>query len=324
MTLAGAAGSLSSVRIFAQSRAQGGTRLVLLGTQAGPNIELTRNEMASLLVAGGQPYLVDCGYGALRGLVQAGVNYRDVAHVFLTHLHDDHTSDLSALLSHQWNQWPRGRKLPTTIHGPHGTSRWLDGFFVLSEANASIRMADEGRPDNPSVRFRAADLSATDAPVEVLKDITMKVTSIGTTHYPASTMKSSAHRALAYRFDAVYRSIVFSGDTAYSDRVIELARGAEVFVCEVVEFSSARRWFEGMVAKGRLPENAEGIWKHIVATHCSPEDVGKMARAAAVRTVVLSHIFPGAAMDVPDESYAAGVRRVFSGEVIVGRDQMIL
>jgi ribonuclease BN (tRNA processing enzyme) len=280
--------------------------------------------MASLLVAGGQAYLVDCGYGALRGLVQAGVNYRDVAHVFLTHLHDDHTSDLSALLSHQWNQWPRGRQVRTTIHGPYGTSRWLEGFFLLSVANALIRMADEGRPDSPSARFRAADLPATDTPVEVLKDAMVKVTSIATTHYPASTMKSSPHRALAYRFDAVDRSIVFSGDTAYSDRLVELARGAEVLVCEVVEFSSARRWFDGMVAQGRLPENAEGIWKHIAATHCSPEDVGKMARAAAVRTVVLSHIFPGASMDVPDEAYAAGVRRFFSGEVIVGRDQMVL
>ena len=129
LAIAAAAGSLSNIRTFAQARAGGGTRLILLGTQAGPNIELTRNEMASLLVAGGQPYLVDCGYGALRGRVQAGLNYRDVSHVFLTHLHDDHTSDLSALLSHQWNQWPRGRTLPTTIHGPHGTSRWLEGFL---------------------------------------------------------------------------------------------------------------------------------------------------------------------------------------------------
>lgn len=68
---------------------------------------------------------------------------------------------------------------------------------------------------------------------------------------------------------------MFSGDTAYSDRVIELARGADVLVCEVVEFSSARRWFEGMVAQGRLPENAEGIGSTSLRPIAAPKTWGK-------------------------------------------------
>ncbi len=35
-------------------------------------------------------HLVDCGYGALASLIRANRNYRDIAQVFLTHLHDDH------------------------------------------------------------------------------------------------------------------------------------------------------------------------------------------------------------------------------------------
>src|SRR5690606_24199715 len=82
--------------------AQPGTRLVMLGTQGGPNVTLTRNEAAAAVVVDGRPYLIDCGYGTLRALVESGVGYLQIGQVFLTHLHNDHTSDLPALLSHQW------------------------------------------------------------------------------------------------------------------------------------------------------------------------------------------------------------------------------
>jgi ribonuclease BN (tRNA processing enzyme) len=42
-------------------------------------------------MAGGQPYVVDCGYGTVRALVEAGIRVNDVRNTFLTHLHNDHT-----------------------------------------------------------------------------------------------------------------------------------------------------------------------------------------------------------------------------------------
>ena len=51
-----------------------GSVLVLLGTEGGPQITLTRGETASVLVVDGQLYLIDCGYGTLRALVQAGLD----------------------------------------------------------------------------------------------------------------------------------------------------------------------------------------------------------------------------------------------------------
>src|SRR5262245_43964185 len=86
----------------AQAQQTTGSTLVLLGTQGGPNINLTRSETASALLVDGQPYLIDCGYGTLRALVQAGIRLVDVGSVFVTHLHDDHTADIAAFLTHKW------------------------------------------------------------------------------------------------------------------------------------------------------------------------------------------------------------------------------
>src|SRR5579872_2158912 len=65
--------------------APAGTEVILLGTQGGPTVSLMRSEAASVLMAGGQPYLVDCGYGTVRALAEAGIRVNDVRNIFLTH-----------------------------------------------------------------------------------------------------------------------------------------------------------------------------------------------------------------------------------------------
>jgi glyoxylase-like metal-dependent hydrolase (beta-lactamase superfamily II) len=117
-------------------RAQGvpatGTRLVLLGTQGGPNFNTERNECSSAVVVDGQVYMVECGYGALGALRESGLGFRDVDNIFLTHLHDDHTADLPALLSHQWTD---GRVDPALVIGPYGTEAMVAAALEFSRTN---------------------------------------------------------------------------------------------------------------------------------------------------------------------------------------------
>ena len=87
----------------------------MLGTHGGPGIERDRAQTSSAVVVDGVPYLVDCGYGSLRQLVLSTVGYQQLDVIFFTHLHDDHTSDLPALLSHQWTG---ARENPSGGHGP--------------------------------------------------------------------------------------------------------------------------------------------------------------------------------------------------------------
>jgi len=311
--------------VMAQAKApaggSAGVRLVLLGTQGGPNYTETRGEQANVLLVDGQPYLVDCGYGALAALKKAGVNHRQIAQVFITHLHDDHTADLAALLIRQWTD---GRVQPTTVIGPYGTAKMVEAVIAFGEANAAIRLVDEARSVKPADMFKARDIAATASPAVIYRDERLAVRAVENTHYPAESKARMPYRSVAYRLDARGRSIVISGDTGYSTGLVALAKGADVLVCEAMDVPAMRKAFNGMVARGMYADNPEGVWRHIVAAHTPLEDAGRMASEAGVRTLVLTHIIPGALDPLPDESYLAQVRKTFRGEIVVGRDQLVL
>ena len=298
-----------------------GTHLVLLGTQGGPNVFAARGESASAVVVDGQAYLVDCGYGTLLGLRNAGLTFRDVATVFLSHLRDDHSGDVAALLSHQWTD---GRVSTTTVYGPYGTERLVTAAVAFSEANVTIRLVDEDRSIDLADIARGRDIEATASPLDVYADSSVTVRSIENAHFPDSAKQRMPYRSLSYRFESRDRSIVFSGDTPYSTGLIALARGTDVLVCEAMDVVSMRRGFDQIVANGAYADNPEGVWQHIVETHTSTEDAGRMAAEAGVETLVLNHLLPGALNEIADEVYVEGARAHFDGDVIVGRDLMVL
>jgi ribonuclease BN (tRNA processing enzyme) len=318
----GAIGAIAPAVLRAQSLVPArGTHVVLLGTQGGPNFNAERAETANAIVVDGTPYVVDLGEGALPAMRRAGVNYRDVGRVFLTHLHDDHSAEVASFLSHQWSD---GRVTPTVIAGPFGTAKLVSAALEATEANATIRLIDETRKTKPTDIFRGQDLAATPEPTAVYADERVRVSSVENTHFPEASKRQMPFRSLSYRFDCPGRSVVFSGDTAYCAGLVTLARGADVFVCEAMEVASMRRAFERMVANGAYADNPEGVWDHIVSTHTSTEEAGRMAAQAGVGMLVLSHLIPGALQSISDASYVAGVRRHFDGKVVVGKDLMVL
>ena len=298
-----------------------GTHVVLLGTQGGPNFNTERAESANAVVVDGTPYIVDLGEGALAAMRRAGIVFRNVGRVFLTHLHDDHSADVTSFLSHQWSD---GRITPTVVAGPFGTARLVSAALEATEANATIRLIDEARKTKPADIFRGEDLAATPEPAQVYRDERVTVSSVENTHFPEASKARMPYRSLSYRFDCPGRSIVFSGDTAYSAGLVKLARGADVFVCEAIEVASMRQAFERMVANGAYADNPEGVWEHIVATHTSTAEAGRMAAEAGVKLLALSHLVPGALQTISDKVYIAGVRQHFDGKVVVGKDLMVL
>jgi ribonuclease BN (tRNA processing enzyme) len=191
--------------------------------------------------------------------------------------------------------------------------------------NAEIRMVDEGRTSPPDALFRGHDLTAAGR-AQAFSDDRVKVTYVENTHYKERAKAAMPHRSLAYRFDTPTRSIVVSGDTAYSEPLVALAAGADLFVCEAMELS----FYDAMMAQANAAAakgNTNSIARHIAETHSTTVDVGRMAAEAKVNTVVLTHIVPGSrpgSAELPETTYIDGVRQHFSGQVIVGRDQMVL
>jgi ribonuclease BN (tRNA processing enzyme) len=108
---------------------------------------------------------------------------------------------------------------------------------------------------------------------------------------------------------------VISGDTAYAPELAEFAKGADVLVHEVM-------YLPGIEALLKRLPNAKRLREHLMAAHTLPEDVGKIAAQAGVKTLVLTHFVPGDDPSITDEQWSADVRKHFKGEIVVGRDLM--
>jgi ribonuclease BN (tRNA processing enzyme) len=123
--------------------------------------------------------------------------------------------------------------------------------------------------------------------------------------------------AFAYRFDASDRSIVISGDTRPCENLVKLAQGADVLVHSAMYVPALDR----LVA--RVP-NATTLKASILAHQTSAEDAGRIAQAAAVQTLVLSHLVPADDAEVTDQMWISAARKYFRGPVIVGRDLLAI
>ncbi len=277
------------------------TRLILLGTGGGPRPKKQNQATSQVIVVDDVLYVVDCGDGVARQLTLAGLALPNLRHVFITHHHSDHNADYGNLLL---LAWASGLRTRVDTWGPPPLERMTRLFIEMNAYDIDIRIADEGRvPLVPLVHPHERR-----EPGLVLEDERVKVTCALVDHPLVSP-------AFAYRFDTADRSIVISGDTARSDNLIQLARGADVLVHEAMYLPAVDR----LVA--RVP-NASTLKRHLLASHTSAEDAGRVATAAGVKTLVLSHFVPPDDPLTSEQMWLDAARSTFSGTVIVGRDLM--
>jgi ribonuclease BN (tRNA processing enzyme) len=275
------------------------TRLILLGTGGGPRPRKESSGSAQVILAGGAAYVVDCGDGVARQLAFAGIPLPSLRHVFITHHHSDHNADYGNLI---WLAWTAGLRTRVDTWGPPPLEKMTKLFFEMNAYDIETRIADEGRP--PLVPLvHAHEVSGGGL---VLQDANMKVTAALVRHPPVVP-------ALAYRFDAADRSIVVSGDTAPVDELVTLARGADVLVHEALHPSGVARLL------ARVP-NAPNLKEHLEAHHTTAEDAGRLAQAAGVQTLVLSHLVPPDDPAITAKMWIDAARTHFHGRVILGRD----
>jgi len=276
------------------------TRLILLGTKGGPSLgRIGRSNAANLILINDIPYVVDCGYGVSRQLIAAGVSLERLRYIFITHHHSDHNLEYGSLF---YNDWVTGKGARVDAYGPVGLRKMTADFFNYQKFDIDTRIVDEGRPDPRRMlfvhEFRTSGL--------VMNNEHVKVTSYRVRHPPIT-------QAYAYRFDTRDRSIVISGDTAYAPGLAGFAKNADVLVHEIMYLPAIEKLIS------QLP-NAKRLREHLMAAHSLPEDVGRVARDAGVGTLVLSHFVPGDDATITDEQWLEGVRKQFSGKIIVGKD----
>lgn len=316
-----------------------------LGTGGGPIVSTSRAGTSTAVCVDGATYVIDCGMGSIRNY-RTACTWGDLRGIFLTHHHSDHIYDLGSFLVTGWQVPGESFSRPIQVHGPGrppripaideaeareidertaghemtGTAEVVDALLDrVFASDIAIRMADEGR-DNPHEWVSGHDIEipatagadpVTDRhpdmePFEVYRDELVTISAILVDHrlcYPA----------FGFRIDSAYGSVVISGDTAVSENCIKLARGADLLLHEVMDL-------EAILAT--LPEGPtrSGIEVHLRESHTSFDEVGKVARAAEVGTLVLHHIVP----NTPGAADTAKMVRVaaedFGGPVLLAED----
>jgi ribonuclease BN (tRNA processing enzyme) len=289
------------------------TRVITLGTVAGPPPRPHRAQSSNLLIVNGTLYVVDAGDGAARRITKAGFNVRDVGTIFITHHHDDHTAGVGTLMS---TAWDNQRTAPIHVYGPPRTEELIKAAVQYFSISADIRIADGGRTIPISRLFFGHDVGAG----EIYKDANVTVRAIENTHFDFQKISDSARqKSYSYRFDTPGRVVVFTGDTGLSEGLTELAKGADLLVSEA---NSIEQRMEDLLRSGQwqvmTPQERDRIKQQMAAGHLSTEDVGKLATRAQVNTVVLTHL---TYKDNDDySSWVAEVQKHFSGPVLVAKD----
>jgi ribonuclease BN (tRNA processing enzyme) len=189
---------------------------------------------AYLFETGGATFLVDCGPTILASMKQRGLDTARLDFVVVSHMHGDHFGGLPFLVLEY--MYERRRERPFVVLGPPGIeSRFWELFRAL---------------------YR--DVAAKDLPFELAfrelhPDTTTEIggVRVGAVRVPHQIEDT----ALALQLEIAGRRVLYSGDSPWFDRFIELARDVDLFLCECTAYDDPMgRHIEYRTLRPRLAE----------------------------------------------------------------------
>jgi ribonuclease BN (tRNA processing enzyme) len=198
--------------------------------------------------------LIDCGATSLTALKAAGKEPNDVTTILLTHLHGDHFGGIPFLvLDGQF----RRRERDLTIAGPPGTRKRVEQAMELLFPGSL-----EGRR-----RFEL-DFSEIEPGAP---------TGVGPANVTTIEVEQPGTPACALRVEYAGATVAYSGDTAWTDGLLALAQGADLFIAEAYFFDKQVAYH---LDHATLKANEARLGcKRIVLTHMSPEMLARTHEA---------------------------------------------
>ena len=245
--------------------------------------------------------LFDHGFGSHQRMLELGVSATDISHIFISHLHYDHIGDLPRLVLTRWNE---DESTDLEIYGPPPIARVVKSFFgesgpygpdltarTESEVNRHKWTSKGGSGIRPRPTPKVEELSA--GIVVEHKDWKMSC-AFGNHHSPHLI-------CLAYRLEHNGQSLVYSGDTAPTENIINLATDCDVLIhmCSYIT--------------GTEPSAA---WRESNSGHL---ELAKAAAAARPKCLVLTHL---GRYDAPGlrERVVSEMSQIYSGKIVLGED----
>lgn len=265
--------------------------VTLLGT-GSPMVDPNRAGPSTLVRAGDQTFLVDCGRGVLMRAAAIGVGAANLTALLLTHLHSDHITDLSDVITTRWVT--TFTRTPLLVIGPPGTAAVVDATLKALA---------------PDIRYRVghhADI--TEPPVVEVKEVTEGVVlgRDGVQIRVAPTDHRPVEPTIGFRFEFDGTSVVVAGDSVPCDSLDALSSGADALVHTVIRADLIEQ-----VLQQRL--------RDILDYHSSVEQAAATAARAGVGTLVLTHYVPPLAPGQED-AWRALAATAFDGRIELGDD----
>ena len=267
--------------------------LTLLGT-GSPIPDPNRAGPSTLVRAGGQAFLVDCGRGVLQRAAAIGLSPNALAALLLTHLHSNHIAELGDVLITRWVTTFAPDPAPLPIIGPRGTAEVVQATLKAFGRDIGYRIAhhaDLTAP--PPVEVR----EYTEGPVWDRDGVVIRVGP--TDHRPVVP-------TIGFRIEFGGASVVLAGDTVPCDSLDGLAAGADALVHTAIR-------------KDIIAHFPQQRIKDICDYHSSVQEAAATARRAGVGTLVLTHYVPAIAPG-QEEQWRALAATEFDGPIELGDD----
>ena len=267
--------------------------VTLLGT-GSPIPDARRAGPSTLVRAGDQTFLVDCGRGVLMRTAALGVGANAISALLLTHLHSDHIADLGDVLISRWVSNFAPNQPPLPIIGPPGTAEVVENTLKAFGPDIGYRIAHH------------ADLTAP-PPVEV-EEVTDGV--VWGRDGVAISVAPTDHRPVVpttgFRVEHNGASVVLAGDTVPCPTLDALAAGAGALVHTVI-----RKDLVEAMPMQRI--------RDICDYHSTVEQAADTAARAGVGILILTHYVPPIAPGQEDD-WRALAATVFDRQIEIGED----
>ncbi len=270
--------------------------IVLLGT-GSPIPDPNRAGPATLLKVGVVEHvLVDAGRGCIMRMAAAGSIPGSLSGVLVTHLHSDHVTDLSDVISTHWimSQEPT----PLRIFGPVGIAEFIDHTMAALAPDIGYRMAHhEDLTWEPIIEVVELE------PGDRFEVGTSSVSVHRTAHEPAEP-------AIGYRLEHGHYVVALAGDTIPCDGVDEMCVDADAYVQTVIRSDLVQQ----------IPNQR---FNDILDHHSSVIDAAQTAARNSVGRLVLTHMVPAPQPEQYPEWVALAAEH-FDGEIIIGDDLTVI
>jgi ribonuclease BN (tRNA processing enzyme) len=205
-----------------------------------------RLQTCIFIEAAGVKFLLDCGASALISMKRFGVRTADIGKILITHLHGDHFGGIPFFILD--SQLISKRTRPLLIAGPPGVEdRIHSAMEIMFPGSSRVKQKF-------AIEFLELQAGARNEIDQVF------VTAEGVAH-------ASGAPSYALRIECAGKSIVYSGDTEWTDNLIHVARGADLFIAEAYFYEKKIKFH--LDYQTLMERKAELDCKRIILTHMS-------------------------------------------------------